>query len=646
MKKNSKIDLMKIGKIKTKGDIDEYDINKPLLNGNYLFHYLILTDNLTGLKLSTHPIYIYNIDGLNGMMLAAREKKYDILDYLIKTYKSYLYLTNKKNMTFLHYMEPNDEEYIDIIKKNSECDWTKLFQQYSSSIINPIDILFLKGSYNTIKDIINLVSLNYKSYMTQPYHFNLLMNNNLKSEMIINIFNLLEKKDKNILTYVDEMGHNISFPIVASSNEDLLKYMIDKFGNKLDIYSPYTGNHIFVMAYKLGINNNNYKLANIILPILDKHNYLETDTKGNNLIHFILKSRLETNKGDYNIESTLLKNYKEWDKPNMDKKTPFDYIVQLDYKKYHKFISNKFSEKSHTNKKWQKYLTNLPTVNNNDNDIKLIETPYAHSNMFQSRFTDIGIFCIYLKEKYKDLYLPQYNGKDIMPNWNDDMILPDDLLKTYNNFPWLIIWNNEKNYWIHPKLNKLMKKNMKKYKCGFVILSMRLPNMGLHAALIFYDFTRNVIERYDPYGDTEIMDGMMDEILKQHLTRGLNMKYCSPGCYFPIAGFQTISDENNIMNQKMGDFGGYCLAWCIWYVEHRIININIEPYMLIKKTINKFMKMNIKPMEYIRNYANHISKFRIAYLKNIGIPEQITTNEIINNNYKNIIYKSIIKYNQ
>ncbi len=57
------------------------------------------------------------------------------------------------------------------------------------------------------------------------------------------------------------------------------------------------------------------------------------------------------------------------------------------------------------------------------------------------------------------------------------------------------------------------------------------------------------------------------------------------------------------------------------------------------------MKMNVKPMEYIRNYANHISKFRIGYLKKIGIPENMTTNENLNRMYTNIINKSIIEYN-
>ena len=121
------------------------------------------------------------------------------------------------------------------------------------------------------------------------------------------------------------------------------------------------------------------------------------------------------------------------------------------------------------------------------------------------------------------------------------------------------------------------------------------------------------------------------------------MKYCSPDCYFPVSGFQTLSDENNIMNQKMGDFGGYCLAWCIWYIEHKLTNMNVNSKDLVRKTLNRFMSMNIKPMEYIRNYANYISHFRLGFLKKIGIPENITSNENLNNMYNNIINTNIIK---
>ena len=655
------IDLMKIGNIKNKAGLKKYRLNKPLMNGNYLFHYLILTNNLKGLKLYNHPIYKLNNDGLNGLMLAAREKKYNILNYLVEKYKKDIKLVNKKGMNFLHYMNPNDNEYLEFINNNiNNNNLIDLYQSYSTTHFNPLDLLFLQGKYNTINTIINQIDFNYKSYLSQPYHFNLLLNTNLKNNMMEKILDTLIEKDANILKYVDDMGYDISFPIVINKNMDLLKYIINKRGDELDKYSPISTSHIFVLTYKDSLKSNNFEMAKYILDnVMSKHNYDETDMYGNNLAHFILKMRLH-HKGNYDIEKQILSKYKSWGRLNMDKKTPFDYIINLNFDKYHKFVNNK--PKNHAeikDKKWGKYISNLPIDNDNDNDmnIKMINSPYAHSNMFQARFTDIGIFSIYLSQKYnkseyksKGLFMPIYNGDDVTPDWNDDMLLPDNMLNFNNNFPWIIIWNDDKNYWIHPHLtnlinkNKNSKDNISRYKAGFSFISMRLPDGGLHAALLFFDFTRNQIQRFDPYGDTTVLDGQMDEIFKQKIAKPCKMSYCGPDCYFPVSGFQTLSDETNSMNQKMGDFGGYCLAWSIWYVEHKMININVEPKDLIRKTINRFIKMNVRPMEYIRNYANYISLFRIGYLKKIGVPENIASNEHLNNMYTNIINKSIIEY--
>ena len=82
----------------------------------------------------------------------------------------------------------------------------------------------------------------------------------------------------------------------------------------------------------------------------------------------------------------------------------------------------------------------------------------------------------------------------------------------------------------------------------FVYLtSLSLPNDGLHASLVFYDFKNKTIERFDPYGNTEDLDGDIDNVLAKELAiNGFN--YIKPSRYLPVAGFQTISDENNILN--------------------------------------------------------------------------------------------------
>ena len=95
------------------------------------------------------------------------------------------------------------------------------------------------------------------------------------------------------------------------------------------------------------------------------------------------------------------------------------------------------------------------------------------------------------------------------------------------------------------------------------------------------------------------------------------------------------------MNAKLGDFGGYCLAWCFWYIEHRMLNNMIDPVILIRKTLNQFMNMKIKPIEYIRNYANYLGKYRLEYYKKIGISDTIASNEHLSPLLQPILYNSI-----
>jgi hypothetical protein len=414
-------------------------------------------------------------------------------------------------------------------------------------------------------------------------------------------------------------------------------------GAKLDKYSPITTKHIFIISYKLALKKDNYENPlYIVKNCMKKINFNETDLEGNNMAHFITHSRIISRKGDYEIEKFILSQYDMWSQININKKSVLDYITKLDFDKYHIFVKNRPSILNKSmDEKWYKYLKKLE-IKDIDMDVNMIKAPYAHSNTFQAKFSDMGIFGMYLSEKYKDLYFPIYNGDDVKPDWNDDIILPDELLRNYNNFPWLIIWNDDKNYWIHPHLSKIILENKDKYKISIVFLSLRLPDGGLHACLVLYDFVNNVIQRFDPYGNTIIIDGKLDEVLKKELTKDLDMDYCSPECYFGVAGFQTLSDENNEMNEKLGDFGGYCLAWCLWYTEHKLNNLNVEPKQLIKKTINKFMSLNIRPMEYIRNYANYINIYRMKYLEEIGIPVNLTSNERLPFNYIYMINKTLI----
>ena len=645
------IDIQRIIKISKISHLKKYPIDKPVHNSNYLFHYLILANNLKALKLITFPVDKMNGDNYNGFMLAAKEGNYTILNYLIHKYPKYVYNKNIMNMNFIHYVDVNSTNYIELINENKMLDWVKLLQTYSTKHISPLDILFQDGKYNIIKTIIKTIkSIDYSKYLQQPVTFNLFINKNLKSIYIIKLLDSINKRDLRIFTYVDDMGYSIAFPIVLLNKKELIQYIIKKCGETINHYSPISTSHIFIVSYKIAIKKNNFSNALYILNHIDlTKNMYESDANGNNFIHFILKSRIYNKNGSDKIESILLSKYSLWTKRNIDKVSPLDLITLLDYDKYHKYvktldtsIDKKYIE-SIEDLKWRKYIDKLPKLKINNN-VKMIQAPYTHTNMFQARFTDTAIFCFYLREKYKNLYLPIYEEK-YKARWNDNFKLPDDMLTRYNNFPWLIVWNSPTNFWVHPKLNELIMNNKNKYKYAFVILSLRLPHDGLHATLILYDFKRKIVERFDPYGNTTVLDPLMDTVLESILTKDTDFSYISPSVYFPVSGFQTLSDENNSINQKMGDFGGYCLAWCFWYVEHRLLNSNTDPKDLVRKTLNRFMNMKIKPMEYIRNYSNMISHYRLRYFKKIGLGERIGSNENLTDDEQEILFRSIIKYN-
>jgi hypothetical protein len=551
-------------------------------------------------------------------MLAAKYNYYDILSYLTDKYKANIFDSNNENDNFLHYLDPSHTNYVNFILNNN---LTHLFYKYNDDEISPLDYVFSNGTYNNIIKLINNINFKYGDYEKTPFYYNLLLNDELKTEQIIEILKILEKKNKRLYNYVDNTGNNFLFPVVLQNNLKLLQYLGNQNLN-FDYYTPIVTNHIFKIAYLRGITTNDYKMANYIInKIIDKHDFYNTDKNGNNLSHYILKIRKSFHKGNNEIEDKILTKYKLWDNKNINNETVIDYMKELK-------INNKYY------KGYKK--------ENNIEKIKLQTHKYSYGNIFQARFTDIALFIYKLNIKYKNLYLPKYKGK-YKHNDYMNITFPDTMLKKYNNFPWLIIWNNKSDFYIHPQLNKIMNKNKKKYDYGIVILSLRLPNDGLHASLLLYDFKHNIIERFDPYGDTSILDIDMDNILKSKLTLNTKFKYYSPKMYFPVAGFQTLSDENNPMNQKMGDFGGYCLAWSLWYIEHRILNKNIEPKKLIRKTLNKFLNMKLKPDEYIRNYANDINKYRIQILKQLGLNEKEVSNEALSMTNYNIITQFIIK---
>lgn len=655
-----KIDIVKIAKINKKIDLKKYSINKPIFLENYLFHYLIFTDNLKGLKLTKYPIYKINNEGYNGIHLAAHLENYHIVQYLLKQYPEYIYNLTATNENFLHFFSPNNKNYLNLFLKNKKLNWNQLIQQTSKNCKNNLEILMNSGTIKQIMTILKMVNVKFDNFEEIPAFFKLLYNDNLTNQDRQDILNYIEKKNKDILKITDNMGSNLIFAAIINDNLVMTKFLIKK-GLEIDYYTPVNTYNSFKTAYfreHKGLNKT--KIAKLIWnKIKENHNFNETNKYGENLAYFVLNFRLLTEKGNYKLEKEILSKNDQWNLPNIDKNTSLHLIVQLNFNKYKYLLKDKKLDINYKNKnnqtpidlassRWTKYITKLSksyTNKEKKNDkLKLINSKYTHSNLFQALFSDIAIFAVYLDKKYNQLYLPKYNKNEIKNIvWDEGIILPDNFLSGNLRFPWVIIWNDEDNYWIHSYLNQLINsvRINNKYDLSFVFLSIKLPSGGLHANIIIYDFKKNTVERFDPYGNTIYIDNNLDDILEEELTWNTGLSYLGPAQYMPVAGLQTLSDETNSLNQKNGDFGGFCLAWCIWYLEHRISNQSITQKELLKKTRKKLISSDNTIMEYIRNYADKINKQRTQFLKKLDIPEKYISNQILSPKHYLKIYQYI-----
>lgn len=654
-----KINFVEISKINNIKSLKKYKLNKPIFLNNYLFHYLIITDNLKALKLIDFPVYKENEDGMNGFHLAAYHNKYKILNYLIKKYPKSIYNKTSDGMTFLWFLSLDKKIVIDIIKKNN----LKLeYLLYDFVIIdkekqNILGEIFKLSKFSIIYDIINNFELDFdKIFSEKPVFFYILTNDNLKFEQKIELIEMLNKI-VDIYNYYDD-GYNICWYTLSLRNLELIKHF-----KKCDYNSsvPINAYSFFRTSYQTDITDNNFEISNYIWKKLkNKFSYYALNKYGETIAHFLLKL-MSTGVGNEKLILDILKGYNFWTAKDIDKNTPLHYIVLCDYEKYHNLLKKSNVDITIKNKdnltcldfastKWKRFLKKLPKFkckkDNLDcfNNIKILKTKYSHGNIFQSRFIDMAIFLLHLTRKYSQLYLPKMINNQIENfTWDQGLIYPDTYLEENLNFPWVIIWNSYNNYWIHPYLNNLINsvRRSKSHEFCAVMLSLRLPNGGLHANIVIYDFNRNTIERFDPYGDTLKLDIKMDSILEEELTWDTGFSYLNPGDYMTTAGFQTISNETNMENLKYGDFGGFCLAWCLWYLEHRINNSNINQIDLFNKTIRKLLNGDIYFSEYIRNYANSINKERIKIFKKIGVPEKKISNEYLEIKYENLIHEYI-----
>jgi hypothetical protein len=100
--------------------------------------------------------------------------------------------------------------------------------------------------------------------------------------------------------------------------------------------------------------------------------------------------------------------------------------------------------------------------------------------------------------------------------------------------------------------------------------------------------------------------------------------------------------EHNEKCKKIGDANGFCGVWCIWWVYQRLLNRDINLYLLPAQLIKIIKLENLSFKSIIRNFSKKITNLRDVYLSkyHLDINDWIVSNyvtDILNNLEKDIL---------
>ena len=149
-----------------------------------------------------------------------------------------------------------------------------------------------------------------------------------------------------------------------------------------------------------------------------------------------------------------------------------------------------------------------------------------------------------------------------------------------------------------------------------------------HSNLLIFDFEKNIVERFEPYGyisqfseDEIIVSKAFNSDFKKILKKiNPKFKYIDPSQSLK-KGPQHFEESqltrySIIKNSK--DPEGFCGAWSLWYADLRLSNPDKSPNELIIKALKSIKTSNTRFLrKFIRNYSLFLVKERYKFLKKI-----------------------------
>jgi ankyrin repeat protein len=605
-------------------------IGESIINikDNYGFtplHYSININNIGATKiiLKYKPnINIFDNNGNNALQTSILKKNISITKLLIKSDIN-INSRNKNGETPLH-IACNYQLYniVDLLLKNNanpniadyDNNLTPILYSVSLRNIKIIELLLDNNADPNICDINGNNALYHSINENIPYLINLF----LKYITDFNSFNIYGKSPLHTILdkYIDQKINinDIDFKLILNKTDVNSQ---DNNGNSvlyLLIISNIWKNYIDILNKKklniFLINNQNQKIIDIL------------NNKDKNIfINMVSDSYLNILRKSNNIKWNF-----EWEnlctkilnKNNLNEKIPnlFKKINNFKNKKdvckdiikfyiNHKNISFPFINT-------KKYCVNI------DDYSKINFTTYIGDRL------DILSGLLYIQNNYNNVSTSLtknfFSNKEIQKFYESIGI---DY--TYDFFNFEIIWSFQKLFF--PNSLSTIVNNFLKSKHRFLIIPLGIEiNIGSHANILIYDKKFNEIERFEPNGNNISNNyfyynyNLLDILLENKFIDIIpNCKYIRPNDFLPNIGFQQFESLLKKKHFKIGDPGGFCATWSIWYADMRIKYSDIPRNILVLNLISKFREKNISFKNFIRNYTSNIINIRDSLLNKINI---------------------------
>lgn len=594
--------------------------------------------------------------------------KYDIIEEILDT-NSNINFKDIDGNTALHLMVKNLKiEKIELLtilinKKISINHINNLGQNALHIAVenNNIDIVKILLKYD-----ININTQTTDDHLT-PLIISTINNN-------VEICELLLKYSPN-LNSQDIYGNSILSHSIMNKSKQLIKLYYENIDvNLVNISGQISINLFFDNNYDLNKLDEYY-----FSDILKKSNINVQNNQGKTTWHYLIQN-------DYweKYYDILITKKNKIFIQDLEGLTPFQ-IIETKYKnKFKKFIEliaysfyNQYIQKP--SNQFEFIFTNIKNKEETIEQIKKIiiekhisvprekkaycinEETYENIKFSSYVGISLDIICglIYIKQKFKNIestLTENFITNETLEEYYKSNGIQKVKYSEFLNFE--IIWSFHKLFIptiLKEVINKFLLDKTKEYL--IIPLGIELSN-GAHANILLYNKLKNELERFEPYGkdyppgfnynpkslDLALKNLFFNFFDSEIINHKDKFKYFSPVIYQKKIGPQFLDSYEYSKEKNIGDPGGFCAAWSLWYIEMRINNKNISKDYLLDKLINHIRMKQIPFRTIIRNYTKNIMDIRDKILLSADIDINKWLNENFTEEQWNKIIEEIKKY--